>query len=114
MCPPDGKCAYSFATGNLPSNFQGKKITVKVWGKSSDGRVNLLTYEDQADSKIGPCGNIVTVPTNTPIPTVTNMSGDYDGDRDVDLADFERWKTKYLAGNLTLVEFGVWKKEYLK
>ncbi len=84
VCPPDGKCAYSFATGNLPSNFQGKKITVKVWGKSSDGRVNLLTYEDQADSKIGLCGNIVaitsaptsiptTIPTSTPRPTATSI-----------------------------------------
>ena len=109
---PEGKCAYSFATGNLPSNFLGKKITVKVWGKSSDGRVNLLTYEDQADSKIGLCGNIVTVPT----PTKTPISGDYDGDRDVDLVDFGEWEKRYLATppTMTLVEFGVWKRGYLK
>jgi len=61
-------------------------------------------------------GKCVVVPTNTPVPptaTPTLMSGDYDGDRDVDLADFGIWKGKYLAGNSTLVEFGVWKRGYL-
>ena len=51
------------------------------------------------------CQNHICVTSTKP--------GDYNNDNKVDLADFAIWKTKYLAGQATLVDFVTWKNAYL-
>lgn len=48
-----------------------------------------------------------------PIPTVTKIAGDYDGDGKVEKDDFEIWKAEYLAGRSTKDKFEIWKVGYL-
>jgi subtilisin family serine protease len=51
-------------------------------------------------------------PTNRPTETPINCSvdGDYDGNGSVEPADFEAWKTDYLAGEATLSCFEYWRR----
>lgn len=62
------------------------------------------------------------VPTQTP--TQVSVLGDANRDGKVDLVDFSIWKSEYLGGmkikcdfnkdgSVNLVDFGIWKKEYL-
>ncbi len=44
---------------------------------------------------------------------VTNIPGDFNGDKVVNLVDFGVWKGKYAKGEFSLVEFTIWKKAYL-
>ncbi|MBP9817841.1 right-handed parallel beta-helix repeat-containing protein [Candidatus Shapirobacteria bacterium] len=45
--------------------------------------------------------------------TTGNIPGNFNGDSVVDMLDFVFWKIEYLAGRMTLVDFGVWKTSYL-
>jgi len=62
------------------------------------------------------------VPTQTP--TQVSVLGDANRDGKVDLVDFSIWKSEYLGGmkikcdfnkdgSVNLVDFGIWKREYL-
>lgn len=81
----------------------------------------------QPQCLVAPCPTM-TVCTELPIPTPTvyvDKSGDANGDGKVNLVDFDIWKKEYLKiyitkkadfdknGSVNLVDFSIWKRGYL-
>jgi len=83
---------------------------------AADGCGNQRKINDNHFVIAAPPTSVPPTKIPTAIPTKTPITGDYNGDGVVNLADFGEWKKRYLAvpQTMTLTDFGIWKKAYLQ
>jgi len=118
--------AYKIPGNYIKGEIQEDKIESNDYSQIAirDWRLNTIIAGEYYSTVAMELGLVGDTSGETPTPTQVSVLGDANRDGKVDLVDFSIWKSEYLGGmkikcdfnkdgSVNLVDFGIWKREYL-